>query len=660
MLLLTASLALASLWGQQAAVSQISGVVRDPGGLGVPGAQVTVTQTATGLTRSVLTTGDGAYTIASLPIGPYRISIVKDGFNTYAQEGIVLQVDSNPVVDATLHVGAVNQEVVVQADASMVETHSTGVGQVVDQQRVVELPLNGRNATQLIFIAGAASLGDPNLNTNKNYPTVSISVAGGPANAISYLLDGAMHNDPENNLNQPIPFPDALQEFKVETSALPAQYGYQGAATVNAVTKSGGNQFHGDAFEFLRNGDLNARNAYAVTRDSLKRNQFGGVVGGPVKRDKLFFFAGFQGTVQRSDPTTGIAFVPTASMLGGDFTAIASPACNAGRQITLRAPFQNNKIDPAALSNPAINLTKHLPTPIDQCGTVRFGTVSNSEEYLGLGRLDYQMTAKNTLFFRYYIAHLDQLSPYNNNDPLTITAPFVTYNMQFFELGDTYLLGPNTVSTFHASLNRGAIVRGSPPFFSASDLGVNITSLIPNFSMIVASGAFTSGGGGTNDGHVYTTTPQVTEDLNLVRGTHQIGLGANWIKPMENVLIDLYGMGSFSFSGQTTGLALGDFLTGNVGTFIQGNPAYNYHRAEYLGLYAQDSWRIRPRLTLSYGLRWEPFFPIRVKDGLVSHFDLNAFAANAHSSVYPQGPGRNYVSGRCGLPEQSRLFRKDR
>ena len=223
------------------------------------------------------------------------------------------KVDSNPVIDATLQVGTVSQQVLVEADASMVETHSTGVGQVVDQQRVVQLPLNGRNPTQLIFLAGAATAGQATtLNSNKNYPTIAISVAGGQSNGgVSYLLDGAMHNDPFNNLNQPLPFPDALQEFKVETSALPAQYGYHSAAAVNAVTKSGGNEFHGDAFEFLRNGDFNARNFFATSRDSLKRNQFGGTFGGPIRRNKLFFFAGYQATIQnRIQPQVSASFPP--------------------------------------------------------------------------------------------------------------------------------------------------------------------------------------------------------------------------------------------------------------------------------------------------------------------------------------------------------------
>src|SRR5438552_1212723 len=186
----------------------------------------------------------------------------------------------------------------------------------------------------------------------RNFPTVDIMVAGGLSNGLTYRLDGATHNDPYNNLNLPLPFPDALQEFKVETSALPAQYGHHSSAAINGVTKSGGNEFHGDIFEFLRNGYFNARNTFATSRDNLKRSQFGGIIGGPIIRNKLFFFAGEQATIQRSTPNTSIAFIPTAQMLIGDFTTITSPQCNtAGTQINLRsvpgATFTNNRIDPS-------------------------------------------------------------------------------------------------------------------------------------------------------------------------------------------------------------------------------------------------------------------------------------------------------------------------
>src|SRR5439155_2514128 len=165
-------------------------------------------------------------------------------------------------------------------------------------QRVLELPLNGRNVTELIFLAGMANVSSGNMNSVRNYPTIVINVAGGLSNGVTYLLDGAVHNDVQNNLNLPLPFPDALQEFKVETSAVPAQYGLHSAAVVNAVTKSGTNEYHGDAFEFVRNGILNARDFFATTRDTLKRSQYGGVIGGPIVKNKLFFFGGYQGTSQ--------------------------------------------------------------------------------------------------------------------------------------------------------------------------------------------------------------------------------------------------------------------------------------------------------------------------------------------------------------------------
>src|SRR5438874_3884631 len=327
-------------WAQVTA--QISGTVKDQSGAVLPGVEVTVTQTDTGLKRSTPTDETGSYVLANLPLGPYRLEASLPGFRTYVQTGIVLQVDANPTINPVLNVGQLTDQVEVQADAALVETRSAGVGTVVDNQRVLELPLNGRNVTELVFLAGMANVSAGNMNSVRNYPTLIISVAGGLSNGVTYLLDGAIHNDVENNLNLPLPFPDALQEFKVETSALPAQYGQHSSAAVNAVTKSGTNEFHGDLFEFVRNGSLNARNAFAPKRDSLKRNQFGGVFGGPVIKNKLFFFGGDQSTTLRSAPVEGIAFLPTPVMLAGDWTAITTPSCNAGRQVTLRLPHVYN------------------------------------------------------------------------------------------------------------------------------------------------------------------------------------------------------------------------------------------------------------------------------------------------------------------------------
>src|SRR5690349_16734682 len=353
-------------------VSQISGTVKDASGLGVPDAQITVTQTATGLTRTTVSAASGAYSLPSLPIGPYRMEVRKEGFSTFVQTGIVLQVDTAPTIDPVLTVGAVSQAVEVEAAASMVESHSSGVGQVVNQQQVVDLPLNGRQVTQLITLAGGANtvasgFGQApttgNLMSSKNYPNEAlVSVAGGMLNGTTYLMDGGTHNDVFNNLNLPLPFPDAIQEFKVETSALPAEYGQHSAGAVNVVTKSGTNEIHGDAFEFVRNGAFNARDYFAPVSDNLKRNQFGGTVGGPIKKNKLFFFLGYQGTLIRSAPAATPAVIPTPSMLAGDFRAYESQCFGASSPI-LKAPFGTggapaNVLPASLISQQALNMAK--------------------------------------------------------------------------------------------------------------------------------------------------------------------------------------------------------------------------------------------------------------------------------------------------------------
>ena len=248
---------------QEVAGSQLSGVVRDSSNAGVPGAEVTVTKTDTGLSRTVFTGAEGAYAIPNLPVGPYRLKVVLQGFNTYVRDGIVLQVGSNPEINVTLTIGAISEQIIVTANSTLVETRNTGVGQVIDNQRLTEMPLNGRSSAELIFLSGLATTAPAgDLNTNKNFPTATISVAGGQANGITYIMDGGTHNDPFNNLNLPTPFPDALQEFKVETSALPARYGHHAASAVNVVTKSGTNEVHGNVFEFVRNFRFDEKNYF--------------------------------------------------------------------------------------------------------------------------------------------------------------------------------------------------------------------------------------------------------------------------------------------------------------------------------------------------------------------------------------------------------------
>jgi hypothetical protein len=519
-----------TVWAQAASTAQISGVIRDQTGAILPGAEISVTQTETGLRRNSLSNETGAYVLTNLPTGPYRLEVGLPGFRTYVQTGIVLQVNSNPVVNVVLEVGQVAETIEVQADAAMVETRSSGVGTVVDNQRVVEMPLNGRNATELIHLSGLANVStgsSTTLNSTRNYPTVIISVAGGTGNGITYQLDGANHNDTQNSLNLPLPFPDALQEFKVETSALPAQYGYHSNAVVNAITKSGTNEFHGDAFEFLRNGALNARDFFAAKRDTLRRNQFGGVIGGPIRRGKLFFFGGYQGTIQKSDPQQTIAYIPTSEMLAGDFRTVASPTCNGGRQITLAASqgFVNNQISPSRFSPVTVKLASLFPTTTDPCGKVTYGLRSDQTENLVVTRLDYQRNEKHSMFERFTFADLDSPSTYDGKNPLTVTGnPKNHARVYSLAVGDTYLIGTNFVSSFRAGVNRTKITRVPDEAQSWATLGAqNFTSPVNKISLGVSGNGFNTGTGGGVPVLEHTgPSTNLVEDVSVVKGNHQI------------------------------------------------------------------------------------------------------------------------------------------
>ena len=380
------------------AVAQISGTVSDPTGARIPTAQVKAIQTNTGYNRTAVTGADGVYVLPNLPIGPYNLQVSGPGFQSYSQKGIVLEVNNNVTVNVILQLGEVSQTFSVSANASMVQTQSTSVSQVIDQNRVAELPLNGRDPTQLILLSGAAVLstyGD--FSSSKNYPTShATSVAGGQATGTSYYLDGGFAMDGFSGTNLPLPFPDALQEFSLQTSTIPAQFGGQAAGVVNVVTKSGTNGIHGDAFEFLRNGAVNARNFFAASKDTLKRNQFGGVVGGPIKKDKLFFFGGYQGTRTRTAPPTSTFFVPTAASLAGDFSTLESSTCLA-KPRTLTNPagglFPGNQVSPTLFNSSALQMVqKYIPATSDPCGKLLIGIPNPSSENQYIGRVDWVAT----------------------------------------------------------------------------------------------------------------------------------------------------------------------------------------------------------------------------------------------------------------------------
>ena len=639
-------------WAQAVAGSQIAGVVRDSGGGVLPGAEITATKTDTGMTRTVFAGPDGAYVIPNLPVGPYQLRIVLQGFQTYLRDGIVLQVNSNPIVDVTLSVGAIGEQITVTAGTAMVETRSTGVGQVIDNERVMEIPLNGRQATELIFLSGlATSAPAGDLNTNKNYPTVTISVAGGQANGMTYLMDGGTHNDPFNNLNLPTPFPDAIQEFKVETSSLPARYGHHAASAVNIVTKSGTNSYRGNVFDFVRNYRFNARNFFAPQRDSLKRNQFGGTVGGPVIKDKVFFFAGYQGRVEKSNPAETVSFVPTQAMLNGDFTGITAASCS-GRQIILSpaAGFVDNRIDPSRFNSASMKFLQKVPVSTDPCGRLQYGIPNNNTEHQTLTRADYSISSSQSLVGRYLYAVYDNPATYDGVNVLTLSRTGQNNKAHSFVLGHNWIVSAGMINSLHVTYNKTLNDRPLPEFFSPVDLGINVYGPQPGFMGVTVTNGFGIGAGATNPGFFDSDSFQIANDTDIVRGRHQVSFGANWIRTKIETLNNRPSNGQFTFNGQTTGLGLADFMLGRLGGFLQGNPVYDFDENDYVGAYIQDEWKARANLTLNAGLRWEPYLPIKNSLGYSSNFDKARFDQGIRSRTYPQAPPGLFFPGDPEFP----------
>jgi hypothetical protein len=641
--------------------AQINGSVKDASGAVLPGVEVTATQTATGATRSAVTNETGAFTLVNLAVGPYQLEAVLPGFRTFSQSGIVLQVGASPVVNVTLEVGQVTETVEVQADAALVETRATGVGQVIDNVRVMELPLGGRQVTELIILSGAA-VGGGQQNSPRNYPTDIISVGGGSNNSLAFSLDGGAHNDPYGNQALPLPFPDALQEFKVETSTVPAQYGFFAAGAVNVVTKSGTNQFHGSLFEFVRNRAFNARNTFAAEKDPLKRNQFGGVIGGPIVGSKLFFFAGMQITYQRTDAKGTTAYVPTPQMLAGDWTTYASSQCQSS-PVTLRAPFQNNRIDPGSFSRPALEVLKRLNVQtVDACGKVSFGRRTNQDEYLPVAKIDWQISDKHSMFGRWEMARLDTPSDYDGQTILSISLPDYYRHAKSFVLGDTYSITSTMISSFRGTVLRTVNEKTLADQFTFTDLGVRghvHPENYPKIALISVSGAFNILTGPSTPSVTNTTVVHFGDDVSWLRGTHQIGFGANYIHNVMNYTSSTSAPGSMAFTAANTGLSLGDFMTGRANTFNQSGIGAEPFRQNFFALYLQDTWKASSKLTLNYGVRWEPYFGPYDASSKRAFFSRERFDQGLKSEVFPNAPAGVFFQGEGGVPDTLSMFSND-
>ena len=664
-----------SAFAQTVAVAQLSGTIVDESGGALPGVDVTVIQTNTGMTRSVVTGSRGEWVFTSLPVGPYTLSAKLSGFNAFEQTGLVLSVGDSRAVNVAMKIGAVTETVTVAANSTAVETRNTGVGLVVPQEQIIGLPLNGRQATQLVLLSGAAvEVGG--LTSNRQYPNaVAISVAGGSGNSTLYLVDGGYNNDSGNNTGNAMPFPDALQEFRTETGVRPARYGMYTGATINAVTKSGTNSLHGSMFEFTRHHALNAIPYFNQKEhgglggdDGLVRHQFGGSAGGALVKDKLFFFGGLQYTDQKITPQTTNQIVPTQEVLRGDFRRIMSAACRGGTARTLGAPYVDNQINPSQFSAFALQLLKFIPVADpaydpDGCGRYPLAIPNNSVEQQIIGRLDYQLNGNNRIFGRYFFANYNHEPGFNSeSNPNLLYASGnglgIKSRMHTFAGGWDQVISPRLFGSLRVSLADTTALRvqgdGLPTFKS---LGVNTYAYTDGNGQNFFNGATGGWSGNGFPGTFYTTTPSISEDFDWNIGAHTLSFGGVWTRPFFDGDGPFQANGLMTFSGLITRganaqnqLPMADFMLGLPAVFSQGGSQIVSEKQNYVGAYAQDVWRMSSHLTVNYGLRWEPFFSAKDQNGFNTAFVRSRFDQGIKSKVYPNAPAGLVFPGDPGFP----------
>jgi hypothetical protein len=656
-----------ALSAQPQGFGSIVGTVTDPSGGVVAGATVKVTDPATGSVRQEITNDQGYFVVSTLRPSTYDVSIAATGFSDFNQKGVRLQADQTETVNTTLTVGKATQSVSVNAETPQVDTSNSTLSEVVDQRRVVDLPLNGRNAASLLLVvAGAipAPANDVDQGNTKTFPTVvTVSTNGVRQNQVSFRLDGANNNDIYTNANQPFPFPDALQEFSVQTSNYGAQYGGNAGGVINIVTKSGTNQLHGDLFEFVRNYDFNARNFFSPTRDLLKRNQYGGTVGGPVLipklyngKDKTFFFFGYQGTKIRNVGNTTSAFVPTAAERTGNFSALLNandPTNPFHKAIQINDrngnPIPGNILKPAQLDPAALNFLKYLPN-VGGNGQIFYSQpiVQNFSEYLARG--DHSFSEKDRLSMRYFY---DSFFNQGFLDPTNYLSfqNYSTIIAQNALIGETHVFGPAAVNDFRASFSRETSNRGpAPGSISLADLGVNIYQppTAKTLEGIQVAGYFSPGQ--TDPAAFIRNQYNISDDVNIVHGKHSISFGGSAIRAQVLLRNQFRTSGSFSFTADVTNDALASFLQGYVRTFTQGFGEFKDNLLNTFNLYVQDDYHASRRLTINLGLRYDPLRPWVEQKNRIELFTPANYYAGVTSQVYVNAPPGLLFPGDPGVP----------
>jgi hypothetical protein len=626
------------------------GTITDAQTAVVPGARVTITNTATGLSRNTVTDNSGGFVFPLLPVGSYNLVVEQTGFRKYERTGILLQANENVGVDVALDVGNVQETVTVEASSGQVDTRSATLNHTVEGTRILELPLNGRNPADLVLTApGVASgagnnSGDVGSSNWRPRGQKEITINGSRNNNLRYTLDGATNMDDLVNENLDFPFPDAVQEFSAQTSNMGVELGGLSGGALNVVTKSGTNQIHGDAFWFVRNTALNATNFFSREQDQLKRNQFGFTIGGPFVKNKLFGFAGYQKLLIRQAPGSNRDLTFTAAERRGDFS---------NNPIKLHDPlspngglFPNNIIQASRFSPAAVKLLSLSPLP-DSEGFVRY-TISQPDDGLqGIGKLDYVANNKHSFVFRMFESDANQPfhSPPDNIHAARYGGIKESRNAT---LGHTYVMNPNTVvhTQFTVAHQLANIATDFP--LTTAGLGVQLT---PNGNHIDIT-MDSSGVSFNRPLHAIRFgrgSLELLHDWNKSKGSHNLVWGMSAVRKRFNNNTLFHSSGQFIFDGHVTGFGddvgfdRADFLLGGFSFFTQNSGETEQRRGWQTGWYVGDTWRVRPRLTLNFGLRYEPYGLFMDKLDRNQTFDLAANRAGIRSKIFRNAlPGLFY------------------
>jgi hypothetical protein len=654
------------LWGGQALAQgrgRINGTVTDTTGAAVSGAQVTAMNAGT--QQAVTTTSDaaGVYTFPSLAPAEYTLTVTAKGFATYTQNSARLQADQALTVDVALKIGTTTEVVTVNAAPPQIDTTTGTLSQVIDQKRVNDLPLNGRNAatmTQLVPGVVVASSLNIDQGPTKTFPVVAaVTINGARANQVNYMLDGGNNVDIYTNVNAPFPFPDVLQEFSVQTSNYNAEYGQNAGGVVNIITRGGQNGFHGDAFEYVRNRVFNAANYFSYlngvkTRDFLKRNQFGGTINGPIRiphlydgRDKSFFSFGVQSTRYRNNSVGGTATLPTPAQLAGTFSGltasdkILNPTTLAKYPCTPSGSSYTCQVNPKDFNSASLALLKYLPTiPAGGSPLITFFKPSSQNYIEYTARGDQKLSSKDHLTLRYFYDRYDQKGVLDTTNLLTYSDQ-ATIRYHSALVSEQHIFSPSKLNNFVINYQIDDAARGPLPGApNVKDLGVNVWQ--PDFSQInqitvgnsTASNFFNIGDNpaATFRRNNYT----IGDDFHWEHGNHSISFGTHWEIAKVDIANDFQQPGIFIFnSNPTDTVPMADFLLGGLVTLQQASGQYFENRYHVQGYYVQDIWKVSHRFTLNYGIRYEPFSPEQEAAGRQGMFSPTAWAAGTISTTHP-------------------------